>query len=155
MQHHINYSTTNLSPSSKEIAPSGDSIFKNESHTSPAGTSEDATGSNQKCASLSESLHSRFCFRSTSAKAIQTLESSGILHQITPGSEIDSFRIVPLTCNCDAIRRYASKIQNASADEISIIHLSFLVGWNKAEDIAASMGIYSDRPLRKLLTQAS
>lgn len=147
---------TNRSPIHSEI--DGPVICNDESQASPPNSGapsggEAPTGSNQNFVSGSVSLHSRFCFRSTSAKAIQNLESAGIVHQTTPGSAIDSLRIVPLTCNCEAIRRYASNIQNATSDEISFIHLASFVGWSKAEQYAVRMGLTLDRPIRALLKQ--
>jgi hypothetical protein len=43
-------------------------------------------------------------------------------------------------------------IQSPTDDEIAIIYLALLVGWNNAEEIAPAMGLKSNRPLRKLLT---
>jgi hypothetical protein len=83
------------------------------------------------------------------------LESFGETHHITPGSDSDLPSIVPLTCNCAFIRRQADNIQNANSDEISIIHLASLVGWDNAEELAAAMGLKSGRPLRALANGVS
>ena len=155
MQSYL--SPTNLSPINRS-SESDISIRKYDSQTSVTGSlGEDrrSMGSKENLALDRSSLHSRFCPLGSSSKAMDALELAGIVHQIIPGSEIDSLPIVPLTCSCDAILRYASRIQNASADEISIIHLSFLVGWDRAERLASSLNLQSDRPLRKLLTLAS
>ena len=77
-------------------------------------------------------------------------ESFGETHQITPGSDAELPSIVPLTCNCALIRRHAANIQNVNSDEISTIHLAFLVGWDMAETLGKLLGQNLDRSYREL-----
>jgi hypothetical protein len=46
-------------------------------------------------------------------------------------------------------------IQNPSDDEIAIIYLAFLMGWDNAEETALAVGFKTDRPLRALFDGVS
>jgi len=144
------------SPSNNDV-PSDRSIRINENQASPTNTSgvSDSPGTpNQNLAPNKDSFHSRLCPESsTNASAVKrALDSLGAVHTTLPGANHGSPSIRPLTCSCEFIRRHAFKIQNPTVDEISIIHLAFLVGWDNAEELAPSMNLKSDRPLRSLLT---
>ena len=116
--------------------------------------SEREIGSKKNCLTFSsdiDSLHSPFC-PSLQSKSLREILSPIIVVDptVAPHSNFSPLK-TPRKCNCEPIRRYASRIQNATADEMGIIDLVLLLGWNNAEEIAPKMGFKSNRPLRRLL----
>jgi hypothetical protein len=122
---------------------------------SPGNSSEAAespVASNQNAASESEIQHVGFCSLGAPTNARHIFNGIGEVSVMTTEDSSKLPASTPINCNCAAIRRYASMIQSPTDDEIAIIYLALLVGWNNAEEIAPAMGLKSNRPLRKLLT---
>ena len=145
--------STNRSANSS-CDPSGNSASKNASHIPPpksgnAGVADPSRVPKENLASARGTLHSCFCpLSSTNSKAI--FESFGSVHRI-PASEAKLLPdLVPLTCNCEAILCHASKIQNATSEEISCIHLASLIGWTEAEQLAAKLRLLPQRTWQEL-----
>lgn len=145
----------NRSPT-KMVVPSGRTIRRNDRQRKPAGSPRPGgspQGSKKNRASNKAILHSKLCVLSGSNDLKTTLRSIGDVSVIEAEDGAIGVRpTVPLTCKCESIRRYASTIHNPSSDEISIIHLALLTGWDNAEVLAADFGFKSDRPLRDLLS---
>lgn len=120
----------------------------------PSEPAESPVASNQNSASESESVHFGFCSLGEPTNERHIFESIGVVSVMTTEESRSSPSITERNCNCAAIRQYASTIQSPTDDEIAIIYLAFLVGWDNAEEIAPAMGLRSSRSLRKLLSQA-
>jgi hypothetical protein len=145
---------TKRSPN-KIIFPFDSSTRKNERQVpsgNPSKLADSPVASNQNFASTSEIQHVGFCSLGDPTNAKHIFKGIGEVSVMTTE---DSRRLpasAPINCNCAAIRRYASMIQSPSDDEIAIIYLALLVGWDNAEQIAPRMGFRSNRSLRTLLT---
>ena len=151
MQTH--FASINLS-ANNSVEPSGNSASINDSHIPPLGPGSAVAAVDgdvvpkENLASPSGITHSCFCpLSSTNSKEI--FESFGSLHKIPASEAMLLPDLVPITCNCDVILHHAEKIQNATSDEISVIHLVSLVGISAAILLAAKLKLgYRDCVLR-------
>ena len=148
----VSHSASRKRSANKTVSPSGSSANKYPCQALPASSGNDADSlgtPNVNVAPDKESGHSSFCPKSSNMTK-RTFESWGSHHKIPAGSILDSFPLVPLTCNCAAIRRHAFKIQNATSEEISCIDLAFRIGWPQAEQLASKLHLQPQRSWQEL-----
>lgn len=138
----------------KNLVPSGISASKYDTHTPSAnsGNCEHSPATPKENLAPSRDIrHSIFC-PSLSSATIETLKSFGEVRQITAGDPADSVALEASTCNCADVFRQASKIQNATPEEISVMHLVFLIGLADAKTLAAKLRLKVRPALQALLT---
>ena len=143
--------STNLSAAKIRLS-FGNSTDRYETHLPSANSgntahSEATPKENLQCSN--ESIHSFFC-PAVSRITNETLLEIGKVRQITAGEPCDSVPLKYDNCNCVDILRQFSNIQNATPEEISFIHLTFLIGLLEAENLAAKLHWRCQRPLQAL-----
>ena len=85
-------------------------------------------------------IHSLFCPVGSTLTS-EMMEEFGFVPIMDAG---ECLIIVPLKvyrCSCESIFRQASRIQKATLEEISFIHLTYLIGKENAEKLAEKMGL--------------
>lgn len=121
----------------------------------PTELAPSPVGSNQNLAPDNGICHFRFCSFGSSRSMSDILGSIGVVSEMTAEESTRFPSSMMRSCNCAFIRQYASMIQNPSDDEMAIIYLAFLMGWDNAEETAKAVGLRTDRPLRALANGVS
>jgi hypothetical protein len=131
-----------FSPNANTL-PSGNSIVRNDFQVPSMNSgNEVASKAVPKLneASSAEIVHSLFC-PARSTMTIEMMEAFGFTRIIETEESCKAVSLVAQRCNCESIFRHASRIQKATLEEISFIHLTYLVGKENVMELAGKIGL--------------
>jgi hypothetical protein len=138
----VQYQSLYLSPNTIAL-PSGKEIDKNDLQIPSANSGNGvASGTTPKDSTASETgiIHSLFC-PAVSTITTEMMEAFGSVRTVDTGEPCFAPSLIAERCNCEFISRQASKIQKATPDVISFIHLTYLVGRENANKLAEKFGL--------------
>jgi hypothetical protein len=138
MEYHSSNRSANAIP-----LPSGNEINRKDFQTPSTSSGKGNVSGKVPKANVAPStgiLHSLFCPVGSTLTS-EMMEDFGFIPTMDAGECLTSVPLKVYNCNCESIFRQASKTQKATLEEMSFIHLTYLVGEENARELAERIGL--------------